>query len=149
MTTLIDQNSVFLDADLTSKDQALKLLAEGIKASGSVSDVDLFLQDVKAREEHSSTGIGFGVAIPHGKSDGVIKPALAFARPKTPLDWDAIDGKPVSIIILLAVPKAAGGTDHLRILATISKQLIHESFRQSLLDAKTNEEIIKILDIEI
>lgn len=143
---LATKQSILLDVAVQDKQDCLKKLIQGLVADGAVTDAEAYLQSVNAREEHSSTGIGFQVAIPHGKSDAVVRSALAFARPAAPLDWNSIDGQPVKLVILLAIPGAQAGTEHLRLLANISKQLIHESFRNRLLEARSADEILEALD---
>lgn len=139
---LLVKETILLELEAANAADCLDRLAEQLKQAGFVTDKRQFLEDVQKREHHASTGIGFGVAIPHGKSAGVAKPGLAFARVCQPLDWNALDGNPVSVILLLAIPQAQAGTDHLRILAAISKALIHEEFRQRLFAAKSQEDII-------
>ncbi len=143
---LIQTETIVLDMNATSRQDCLEQLAARMEAGQYVTDRALFLADVEAREQHASTAIGFGVAIPHGKSAGVVKPGLAFARLSRPLDWNALDGQPVSLIILLAIPQAEAGKEHLRVLASISRKLIHESFRNELSEAKTEEDVLRTLE---
>ena len=97
------------------------------------------------REKTGSTGIGFGVAIPHGKSAGVSKPGLAFAKLSRPIDWDSLDGQPVSIIFMIAVPEEATSNEHLQILIEISRKLINEDFRNRLLVVDDQQELSHLL----
>lgn len=143
---LIQKEAVLLNLEAADQDQTLNRLADALQGAGFLADKDAFVASVKDREKHASTAIGFGVAIPHGKSSGVKKAGIGFARLAQPVEWNSLDGKPVSIIILLAIPQEEAGKEHLRILASVSKQLIHESFRKQLLEAKTEEEIVGILE---
>lgn len=142
---LLTEETVFLPLETGSKEETISRMTEGLKLSGSVSDAGQYVSDVLAREASGSTGIGFGVAIPHGKSTGVAKPGLAVARMAGPTEWDSLDGTPVSIVFLIAVPKENVGNEHLQILVALSRKLIHDDFRQSLLDAGSKREIIDIL----
>ncbi|WP_410514626.1 fructose PTS transporter subunit IIA [Paenibacillus sp. BR2-3] len=142
---LLTEDTIFLPMQVGSKEETIAKMTEGLKLSGSVSDAEQYVSDVLAREATGSTGIGFGVAIPHGKSSGVVKPGLAVARMAGPTDWDSLDGTPVSIVFLIAVPKENVGNEHLQILVALSRKLIHDDFRQSLLDAGSKQEIIDIL----
>ncbi|WP_379131791.1 PTS sugar transporter subunit IIA [Paenibacillus sp. sgz500958] len=142
---LLTEDTVFLPLEVGSKEEIIAQMAEGLKMSGSVTDTAKYVLDVLTREGTGSTGIGFGVAIPHGKSAGVAKPGLAVARLDGPADWDSLDGTPVSIVFLIAVPKENVGNEHLQILVALSRKLIHEDFRNSLLQAGSKQEIIDIL----
>ncbi|WP_159887403.1 PTS sugar transporter subunit IIA [Paenibacillus puerhi] len=143
---LLQTTNVILDIQASDRDDCIRQMGERLQASGYVTDLAAYMDSVLAREEHTSTAIGFGVAIPHGKSSGVARPGVAFARTAQPLEWNALDGKPVSMMIMLAIPQEEAGKEHLRILASVSRKLIHESFRRELLEAKTEEEVIRILE---
>lgn len=144
-TTLINEQLISLSLDVKTKEEAIKSMAEKMEQSGYVSDVMKYTEAVLAREEKGSTGVGFGVAIPHGKSEGVVKPGLAFARLTNPIDWQSLDGKPVSIFFLIAVPEENAGNEHLKILSSLSRKLIYEEFRAELQSANTPKDIINIL----
>ncbi|MGG4146558.1 fructose PTS transporter subunit IIA [Paenibacillus algorifonticola] len=144
--TLLNIETIILDSSAGDRQAVIKELAKRLQSAGYLNDEAAFLASVEAREQHASTGIGFGVAIPHGKSAGVIKPGLAFARLALPIDWGSLDGKPVTSIILLAIPESDAGKEHLRILASVSRKLIHESFRQELLDGQSAADILKTLE---
>jgi len=142
---LLSEETIFLPLEVGTKEEVIAKMTEGLKLSGSVRDGEQYVSDVLEREATGSTGIGFGVAIPHGKSAGVVKPGLAVARMAGPTDWDSLDETPVSIVFLIAVPKENVGNEHLQILVALSRKLIHDDFRQSLLDAGSKQEIIDIL----
>ncbi|MNP18609.1 PTS system mannose-specific EIIBCA component [compost metagenome] len=120
-------------------------MTTGLHTIGAVTDVEQYVQAVLTREESSSTGIGFGVAIPHGKANGVTRASLAFARLSEPTEWQSLDDEPVKIVFMIAVPAENVGNEHLQILVSLSRKLIHEEFRDSLLQAQTAEEVIEIL----
>ena len=104
ITDLLDPRSISLDAAPTSKSETLDKAVELMAASGKLSDVEAFRKQVYAREEESTTGIGEGIAIPHGKCDAVKKPGLAAMVIKNGVDFDSLDGEPVTLLFLIAAP---------------------------------------------
>ncbi|GHU39264.1 PTS fructose transporter subunit IIA [Bacilli bacterium] len=143
--TLITTNLVNLDLIGDSKEAIILELAQLIDAEGRVAHFDQYLQSVLDREALTTTGIGFGIAIPHGKTEAVTKTTVAFGRTKTPIDWESLDGTPAQIVFLLAVPESCKGDEHLRIIASLSRQLIHEDFRKKLENSKDEAEIVALI----
>lgn len=141
---LIDKDLIMMNLQATSKEEAIRLLAEQAATAGRISDVNLFRESVLHRELDYSTGMGFGVAIPHGKSSAVREPLLMFATVK-PLDWQSLDGNPVDMIFLIGVPADDASTIHLKILANLSRRLMREPFRDSLRSAKSADDILAVL----
>ncbi|MEP6708956.1 MAG: PTS sugar transporter subunit IIA [Verrucomicrobiota bacterium] len=107
------------------------------------ADRDSILASLKQREETMSTGIGFGIAIPHASSDRVNDVVAAFGRSSHGIEFDALDNAPVKFVVLFIVPKNQFQT-HLRTLASIAKFLNDRSVRDSLANAQTTEEILAI-----
>lgn len=97
------------------------------------------------REEKGTTGVGKGVAIPHVKSDAVKKPAVAFGRSKIGIDYGSMDEKLSHLFFLITVPEESHDK-HLKLLAQLSRQLIHDDFRNNLLEAKNEDEVMSILE---
>ena len=124
---------------------AIVELVELLVARGKVKpeDRDLVLAALRQREETMSTGIGFGIAIPHCSSDRLDKVVAAFGRSSTGIEFDALDNAPVKFVVLFIVPKNQFQT-HLRTLASIAKFLNDRSVRESLASAKSAEEILSI-----
>jgi len=147
LTDLLSKETVDLALEGTTKEDCIKKMADKLDQIGVLTNAESYLQSVLAREEQGSTGIGFGVAIPHGKSTGVAKPGLCFARLATPINWKSLDGNPVSIVFLIAVPEAQAGNEHLQILSSISRKLIHEEFRSKLHNATTVEDVLEALSL--
>jgi mannitol/fructose-specific phosphotransferase system IIA component (Ntr-type) len=114
-----------------SKREAIKELIDLLAASGDLDDAGLVLEAVLEREATRTTGIGFGLAIPHGKSDGTKNLVMAIGRCASPIDFQSIDGKPVSIIWLLVSPRDKTGA-HITTLAKISKLMNIDRFRLEL-----------------
>ena len=142
---LLDQQSVCLNAAPVSKEAAIATLADFMAKSGCISDVDSYREAVFERERKSSTGLGEGIAIPHAKSDAVLRPGLASMVVPNGVDFDSIDGEPVHLLFMIASPLQASDS-HLDVLARLSTLLINEDFRKSLLAAKTVDEYLDVID---
>lgn len=142
---LLDQQSVCLNAAPVSKEAAIATLADFMAKSGCISDVDSYREAVFERERKSSTGLGEGIAIPHAKSDAVLRPGLASMVVPNGVDFDSIDGEPVHLLFMIASPLQASDS-HLDVLARLSTLLINEDFRKSLLAAKTVDEYLDAID---
>ncbi|WP_248929604.1 PTS sugar transporter subunit IIA [Paenibacillus hamazuiensis] len=142
---LLHEQSIMIPLDASDKESCIRAMIDGLEKAGCIGDKAAYLDAVLKREQTGSTGIGFGVAIPHGKSAGVTKPGLAFAKLAKPLDWQSLDGNPVSIVFMIAVPEAAAGNEHLQILIALSRKLIDEQFRESLLSVTEPQQLTAIL----
>lgn len=137
----------FINFDLktTDKQAAISELANTFLTKGVVTNDSVYLEAVMKREEESTTGIGFGVAIPHGKSAAVAEPSLAFGRSQAGIQYDSMDGRPVHLMFLIAVPETSND-EHLRILSKLSRKLMHEDVRQKLMTVTDAEEIYQIFE---
>jgi fructose-specific phosphotransferase system IIA component len=127
-----------------SKADAIGELVEVLAASGDVTDQKKVLDAVLEREATRTTGIGNGLAIPHGKCAGTKDLVMAIGRAGTPIDFQAIDGRPVTIIWMLASPPDKTGP-HIHALARISRLMTIDKFRAALLQAKTPQEAYDII----
>ena len=132
MSTLTTPELIDLSLDAGDRAGATRLLAQRLLAAGRVSDLDGFLADVAAREEQMATGLEGGIGIPHARSPHVTEPSLAFGRTDAGVDFGAEDG-PAHLIFLIAAP-SGGGADHMTILASLARRLVHASFREALSD---------------
>lgn len=141
---LINKNLITLHLDSRTKEETIRKMAQMAADEGRVVNIEDYVKTVLRREEEYSTAVGFGVAIPHGKTDAVKEPLLAFARVNN-IEWGAPDGKPVNMVFLIGVPESQAGTEHLKILANISRKLMKQEFRDSLNNAKTPEDILNVL----
>lgn len=146
ITEMLSPESILIPLTATDKASVIAAMADSLAAAGHVTDKEAYLSALTAREATGSTGIGFGVAIPHGKSAGVSTAGLAFAKLAQPVDWNSLDGAPVEAAFMIAVPESAAGNDHLKILIAISRKLIDENFRQSLFQVKNSDELMKLLE---
>ncbi len=141
---IINEDLIILDLPATTKEEAIRLLGEKADQAGRLNDVDGYIKAVLAREADYSTGVGFGVAIPHGKTDAVKEPLLMFAKVK-PMDWESLDDEDVDLIFAIGVPEKDSGTLHLKILAQLSRKLMKEDFRAGLRSATSPNEILQLL----
>ncbi|WP_027093918.1 PTS sugar transporter subunit IIA [Cohnella thermotolerans] len=146
ISSLLQEQAVLIPLNTADKQTSIEAMVDALAAGGSVTDRDAYLQAILAREQTGSTGIGFGFAIPHGKSAGVSRAALAFAKFARPVDWDSLDGNPVQAAFMIAVPAEAAGNEHLQILIALSRKLIHEEFREQLLQVQNAEQLTDLLE---
>ncbi|GJM24043.1 MAG: PTS sucrose transporter subunit IIABC [Phycisphaerae bacterium] len=128
----------------TEKIEAIKELVDVLNSCGRLADRDTVLRAVLDREETRSTGIGFGLAVPHGKSVACTSLMMALGLPETPIDFNSSDGEPVELIALLASPPDKTGP-HIQALARISRLMLLGKFRKEVLAAKSAEEVYAIL----
>ena len=145
ITDLLDKRSISLDAAPADKKATLDMAVELMAKSGKLSDVEQYRAQVYAREEESTTGIGEGIAIPHGKCDAVKTPGLAAMVIKNGVDYDSLDGEPVTLLFLIAAPNTKDNV-HLDVLSKLSVMLMDENFTTSLRNAKSVEEFLQIID---
>ena len=127
-----------------TKEEALAKLTDLLFESGALSDKDAFLKDVLDREAVSTTGIGNGIAIPHGKSANVKETTVAIGRLENEVEWESVDDKPVKLIVLLAVNEEDKTGVHVKLLSGMARKLAAEQTCKRLLDAKDADEIINI-----
>ena len=145
ITDLLDKNSISLNAAPADKKETLDLVVELMAKSGKLSDVEKYREQVYAREEESTTGIGEGIAIPHGKCDAVKAPGLAAMVIKNGVEYESLDGEPVTLLFLIAAPNTKDNV-HLDVLSKLSVMLMDENFTTSLRNAKSVDEFLQIID---
>ncbi|SCY33503.1 PTS sugar transporter subunit IIA [Alkaliphilus peptidifermentans] len=139
---VLDRKLMILNLKSNSKKEVIEELINPLVDEGIINSKNEFLEKVMAREAQSTTGIGMGVAIPHGKSKVVRKPAIVFGKSQKGLDYEALDDKPSYIFFLIAVPEGSEN-EHLKVLSLLSRKLMHEEIRTKLMDAKSEEEVIE------
>ena len=145
ITELLDKRSIRIDGAPKSKNEALDQMVELMAKSGKINDLEAYRQEVYRREEEGTTGVGEGIAIPHGKGAFVDKPGLAAMVVKDGVDYDSLDGEPVHLIFLIAAPNTKDNV-HLDVLSKLSVLLMDEDFSRALQNAKSPEEFMKIVD---
>lgn len=145
ITDLLDKRSVMLGAAPSDKKQTLEQAVSLMVQSGKIADEEAYRQQVFAREEESTTGIGEGIAIPHGKCDAVTRPGLAAMVIPGGVDFDSLDGEPVTLLFLIAAPNTKDNV-HLDVLSKLSMMLMDEEFTAKLRSAKSVDEFMQIVD---
>jgi mannitol/fructose-specific phosphotransferase system IIA component (Ntr-type) len=141
---ILSLKNVIVPLNVTSKNEAIARMVELLGANGELLDVPKVLEAVLDREATRSTGIGNAMAIPHGKCAGVDHLVLSAARTAEPINFDAIDGKPVSVIWLLCSPPDKVGP-HIQVLARISRLMTVDRFRNALIQAPDAEAMHKLI----
>lgn len=141
---LINEDLINLDLQAQTKPAVVKELVDLLAKNGITDDAKTLYDVAMAREAHSSTGVGFGIAIPHAKTEVVKKASLVFGRSKTGIDYESMDDEPAFIFFLIAVPNTNDDL-HLKTLAALSRKLIDEEFREGLLNASSKEAVLDIL----
>lgn len=143
--TTADLIIVGLEAD--SKESATRMLAERMVATGRVTDIEGYLEDVRLREAQMDTGLPGGIGIPHARSAHVTRPTVAIGTSVRGVDFGAHDG-PAHLIFLIGAPDGSDDA-HLHILAALARKLVHEDFRQMLREASDAHEIAAIIVKEV
>jgi fructose-specific phosphotransferase system IIA component len=128
----------------TDKRGVIDELVDVLASAGKVADPEALKQAVWTREQTRTTGIGHGLAIPHGKAPGMSALAMAIGKPAAPLDFEAIDGQPVRLIVLLASPPERT-SDHIQALARVSRLMTMDDFRQRIYSAPDAASIIELI----
>lgn len=142
---LLDDRSILLDGRVADKKAALDQMVELVDASGKLRDKETYRQGVYAREQEGSTGIGEGIAIPHCKSDAVIKPGLAAMVVKDGVEFESLDGQPAHLFFLIAAPNTEDNV-HLDVLSRLSVLLMDEDFTNKLRQATSVSEFKQIIE---
>ena len=145
ITDLLKKDSISLDVKAFEKDEVLKIAVELMSKNKNIVDKNKYLELVIKREKDGSTGIGDEIAIPHGKGDCVSAPGLAAMVIPDGVEFESLDGKPVKLLFLIAAPNTNDNV-YLEVLSRLSTLLMDEKFRSKLLNAKTKEEFLEIID---
>lgn len=145
ITELLDINSIDLNPQISNKEEAIDHLVNLLDQSGKLNDKEIYKESVLNREKQSTTGIGDGVAIPHGQSEGVKTAGLSAMVVKEGLDFKSLDGQPTYLFFMIGAPKDSEGA-HLQALAQLSTLLMEEYFRNALINASSKEEFLQLID---
>lgn len=140
ITDLLKEEAILLNASFQSKAEAIDVLTQLQADVGNVSDREKYRQGILAREADGTTAVGDGIAIPHAKSEVVLRPGLAAATVPNGVDYESLDGKPSNLIFMIAAPM--DGDLHLEVLSRLTVMLMDAEFRQALLNAKTKKEFL-------
>jgi len=144
LSDILKPQNIKVGVPAANKGEAIHQLVDLLAANGDISDPKKVLDSVMERESTRTTGIGNGLAIPHGKSNGTDHLVMAIAKPETPIDFHSIDGRPVTIIWMLVSPPDQSGV-HIKALAAISRQMTSDKFRFAINNAQTAEELFDII----
>ena len=145
ITELLKPESIDLNAAPKDKNDTIRQAVALMAKSGNISNIEAYTKQVMAREEESTTGVGEGIAIPHGKCDAVTRPGLAAMIIRDGVDYDSLDGEPVNVLFLIAAPNTKDNV-HLDVLSKLSVLLMDEDFTAALKAAKTTDEFLKVID---
>ncbi|MCY8914920.1 PTS fructose transporter subunit IIABC [Bacillus atrophaeus] len=129
-----------------TRDDIIDEMIQKLSRTGMLHSDSGFKQAIMNREQEGTTAIGMNIAIPHGKSDAVKKPSVAFGIKRSGIDWNSLDGSEAKLIFMIAVPKDSGGNQHLKLLQMLSRKLMDDSYRERLLSVQTKEEAYTLLD---
>ncbi|KZE37294.1 PTS fructose transporter subunit IIA [Bhargavaea cecembensis] len=141
ITSLLTKDTVLLDLAASTKEAALSELVGKLDEAGKLSDREAFMNDILAREQQSTTGIGDGIAIPHAKSAAVREPAIAFGRSAGGIDYASLDGQPAHLFFMIAASEGANN-DHLEALSRLATFLMDGKFRERVLNAASADEVL-------
>lgn len=146
ITDLLNKDAIKLNGIANSKQDTINKLVDLMAKNGNLTDKEKYKEVVLKREEEGSTGIGEGIAIPHGKTDAVSKPGLSAMVINDGVEFDSLDGQPAKLLFLIAAPNTKDNV-HLDVLSRLSTLLMDTEFRKSLMEAKTPEEFLRCIDI--
>lgn len=144
ITDLLKKDSISLNQKITSKPEAIDELIELHKKAGNLKDAEKFKNAILAREAQGSTAVGDGIAIPHAKTVAVLKPGISAITVPDGVDYEALDGKGSCLLFMIAAPE--DGNLHLEVLSRLMSMLMDPKFRNDLLNSKSKDEFLKIID---
>lgn len=140
---MLDESLMNLDLKSNDKASVIEEMIDMLVKEGFVLSKEPLLKAIMDREATASTGVGMGIAIPHGKSSAVTKPSIVFGKSKKGIDFEALDEQPSYIIFLIAVPENSAN-DHLKALSQLSRRLMNQEVREQLMKAESTEEVFKV-----
>ncbi|MBI9111676.1 PTS sugar transporter subunit IIA [Maridesulfovibrio ferrireducens] len=142
----LDKDLVIYELESSDKSGVLREMVTALKATGLELDVESALQVLMSREKLGTTGIGDGIAIPHGKLDCLENIAVVVGRSGTGVNFEALDGNPCQIFFMVLAPEQGAGS-HLKVLAQISRQLKDENFRNAFINSQTPQDLLTLLNL--
>lgn len=142
---MITINTIEFDVDLDSQEKVLQKITDILFEEKRIDDKTQTLKGYIDRENECTTGIGFGIAIPHCKIENVLKPTIVFLKLKNEVEWNSLDENPVTTVIGLAIPKKDEGTLHLEILSSLASNLMEDEFKDTLFNINNKNELINFL----
>lgn len=148
MEKILSEENIFLEIEAKTKDELLELLAEKLNKAGKLINKSTFIKDIYIRENEGITGIENGLALPHGKSEGVKETTIIVAKLKKAIEWETLDNSKVDLVVLFAVRLEDKNELHLKLLAKIAGNLSEEENINRIKEINDKKEIIKILEKE-
>lgn len=149
ISTLMNENCLSFDVELQSKEDVFQYLSEQLFQEQYISSKEEFLTALYYRESLSETGLGDGIAIPHGKTDCVEKAGIAFVRLRNAIPWESLDGKPISYVFMLAIPHQGGDDAHIRMISELARSLIRPKVIQKLSVTNSAKELLACFAEEV
>lgn len=143
LSQIIEPALVSINKEVHSQQAVFERLAEVAVNNNVATDREILIRGFKEREQEGSTGMERGIAIPHTESSAIKRPALLVMRLSEGIDWNSMDGLPTKLIIAMLIP-SGGANEHLKILADVSKLLMHQSFTDQLMQAETSQELYQL-----
>ncbi|MCV9950216.1 PTS fructose transporter subunit IIABC [Paenibacillus sp. BT-177] len=145
LTDIVTMDLINLDLEGTTQEAVIDEMIGALERNEAVSSASGFKQAILDREKESSTGIGMNIAIPHGKSEAVLKPSVVFGVKRSGVDWKSMDGSEAKLIFMIAVPRNSKDNAHLKVLQMLSRKLMDDHFREALLAVTTKEDAYQLL----
>ena len=145
ITDLLSEEAIQINGVANSKNEVIDKMVDLMTKNGNINDKEKYKQAVLKREEEGTTGIGEGIAIPHGKSDAVSKPGLSAMVVPNGVEFNSLDGQPAKLLFLIAAPNTKDNV-HLDVLSRLSTLLMDTEFRSALLNAKSPKEFLACID---
>ncbi|MEG1475629.1 MAG: fructose PTS transporter subunit IIA [Longicatena sp.] len=135
-----------IDLNLPAKDKqdCFRLMAQKLYDNNKITNVEAFIRALNNREKEGVTGMGEGLAIPHGLDGCVVTPTILFCRLKNPIKYESMDDSDVQKVFMIAVPKESG-QEHLKLIAMLARKMLHKEFVTGLDDLQAKEDILKLL----
>ncbi|MGG3031806.1 PTS mannose transporter subunit IIABC [Bacillus stercoris] len=146
LTDIISPELIEPNLSGETRDDIIEEMIQKLSRRGALLSESGFKQSILKREQQGTTAIGMNIAIPHGKSEAVREPSVAFGIKRSGVDWNSLDGSEAKLIFMIAVPKESGGNQHLKILQMLSRKLMDDNYRKRLLSVQTTEEAYKLLE---
>ncbi|MDO7347287.1 PTS mannose transporter subunit IIABC [Bacillus stercoris] len=146
LTDIISPELIEPNLSGETRDDIIEEMIQKLSRRGALLSESGFKQSILSREQQGTTAIGMNIAIPHGKSEAVREPSVAFGIKRSGVDWNSLDGSEAKLIFMIAVPKESGGNQHLKILQMLSRKLMDDNYRKRLLSVQTTEEAYKLLE---
>lgn len=142
---VVAKKLITLNSKLSDKNAVIQFIAENAENNGYAADSETLTQAVQKREGELSTAIGYSIAMPHGKTEAVLHPFIAFLRTAKEFQWTETSEEKVQLIFLIGVPKGKQEKLHLKFISQLSKKLLDEDFRNQLLNETKIESIYELL----